>query len=269
MNSVPAAPSRSSTDTLTRVVAGFLVLILVDAAQLLLFYPGRTATLWAWKLQPEVTAMLLGSVYLAGAYFFARLLFGAPWRHVAAGFPAIVLFVWLAAVATILHEDRFIKDGLPFAAWVTLYTVTPIGVPLLYLYNRRRAGPPEGRALPRGLRIALAAAGGALVALGLVCFVAPDVAIDAWPWTLTPLTARIIGAVIVLYGAVWPSVAWEGTWRGARIPLQAHVAGLAFVLLAVARGQDEIDWGNALAVVFVGVAGGMLAISAALAWAGP
>lgn len=269
VNSVPAAPSRTSTATLTRVVAGFLVLILVDAAQLLLFYPGRTATLWAWKLQPEVTAMVLASVYVAGVYFFARLLFGAPWQRVAAGFPPIILFVWLAAVATILHDDRFIKDSLPFAAWVALYTVTPIGVPLLYLYNRHRAGGPEGPAPPRGVRAALGVAGGALVVVGLVFFVAPDVAIDAWPWTLTPLTARIIGAVIAMYGALWVSVAADGTWQGARIPLQAHALGLAFLLLAVARGQDVIDWGNALAVVFVAVAGAMLAVSAALAWAGP
>ena len=269
MNSVPAAPSRLSLNVVNRVVAGFLVLILVDAAQLLWFYPGRTATLWAWKLQPEVTAMVLGSVYIAGAYFFARLLFDAPWQRVEAGVPAIIAFVWLAALATILHDDRFIKDALPFAAWVGLYTVTPIGVPLLYVYNRRRAGGPEGPTLPRNARVALAAAGSALVVVGLVFFVAPDVAIDAWPWTLTPLTARILGAVIVLYGGVWPSVALNGTWRGARIPLQAHALGLTFVLIAVARGQDVIDWGNALAVVLVAVAGVMLAISAALAWAGP
>ena len=44
---------------------------------------------------------------------------------------------------------------------------------------------------------------------------------------------------------------------------------LAFVLLAVARGQDVIDWGNALAVVFVAVAAVMLVVSAALSRAGP
>ena len=123
--------------------------------------------------------------------------------------------------------------------------------------------------MPRGVRLALAGAGGVLAVLGLVFFVAPDVAIDEWPWTLTPLTARIIGAVIVLYGGTWASVAMDGTWRGARIPLQAHALGMAFVLIAVARGQDAVDWGNALAVVFVAVAGVMLAVSAALAWAGP
>ena len=119
------------------------------------------------------------------------------------------------------------------------------------------------------MRVALAAAGGALVVVALLFFVAPDVAIDTWSWTLTPLTARIVGAAIAMYGALWVSVAADGTWRGARIPLQSHAIGLAFVLLAVARGQDAIDWGNALAIVFVAVAGVMLAVSAALSRAGP
>src|SRR5918999_5287706 len=137
VNSVPTAPS---TDLLTRAVAGFLVLILVDAAQLLAFYPDRTETLWAWTIQPPVTAMLLGSIYTAGAYFFARVLFGAPWERVAAGFPPIALFVWMAAIATVIHLDRFHEDSLPIAAWVALYVVTPVGVPLLYLRNRRPIG---------------------------------------------------------------------------------------------------------------------------------
>ena len=269
MNSVPAAPTRAPTDTLTRVVAGFLVLILVDAAQLLLFYPGRTDTLWAWKLEPQLTAMALGSVYLAGAYFFGRVLFGAPWQRVAAGFPAIIVFVWLAALATLLHDDRFVKDSLPFAAWAALYTVTPIGVPLLYVYNWRRAGGPEGPWMPSGLRTALAVAGGALVVVALVIFVAPDLAIDNWPWPLTPLTARIMSAVIALYGGLWLSLAADGTWGGSRIPLQAHALGLAFLLLAVVRGEDVVDWGNALAVVFVAIAGVMFVVSAALTRAGP
>ena len=112
MNSVPAAPSQTGTDTLTRVIAGLICLILLDAAQLLFLYPDRTDTLWAWKLQPEATAMLLGSVYAGGAYFFARIVFGAPWIRVATGFPSVIVFVWMAGIATLLHLDRFIKDGV-------------------------------------------------------------------------------------------------------------------------------------------------------------
>ena len=255
MNSVPTAPSGAPTDVLTRAVAGFLVLILIDAAQLLAFYPDRTDTLWAWTIQPPVTAMVLGSVYTAGAYFFARLLFGAPWERVAAGIPPIIAFVWMAAIATIIHLDRFHEDSLPFAAWVALYVVTPIGVPLLYLRNRRPIG---GRPLPRTTRIALGAVGAAVLAASLVIYVAPDVAIDSWPYALTPLTARITAAVFAVYGGVWLSVALYDSVQAARIPLEAHAIGLVVLVVALARGEE--------AVLIAGAAAVMGLISAVLAW---
>jgi hypothetical protein len=252
VNSVTTAPS---TDLLTRAAAGFLVLILVDAAQLLAFYPERTDTLWAWTIQPPVTAMVLGSVYAAGAYFFARVLFGAPWERVAVGFPPIILFVWMAAIATLLHLDRFHHESLPFAAWVALYVVTPIGVPLLYLRNRRPIlGPP----LPRPTRIALGTAGAAIVAAALAIFAVPDLAIDNWPYPLTPLTARITAAVFVVYGGVWLSVALYNSAPAARIPLQAHAIGLLALLVAFARGEE--------AVLLAAGAAVMAAVSALLAW---
>jgi hypothetical protein len=263
MTSVPAEPSIAPADTLTRWISGFLVLILVDASQLLEFYPDRTATLWAWTIDPPLTAMLLGSAYAAGAYFFARVLFGAAWQRVAAGFPAVILFVWMAAIATVLHLDRFHESSLPFAAWALLYIATPIVVPWLFLRNQR---PVEGPPMPRRLRIALAAAGGAIVIAALVMYEAPNLAIDNWPWLLTPLTARITATVLALYGAVWLSVAAFGTWTAARIPLQSHVLGLAVLLIAIARDEGAVDWGNLLAPVVVTAAAAMLAVSAALAW---
>ena len=73
------------------------------------------------------------------------MLFGAPWRAVAAGFPAVIVFVWMAAIATLLHLDRFHKDSLPFVAWAALYMVTPFLVPWLVLRNHRRCGAPTAR----------------------------------------------------------------------------------------------------------------------------
>lgn len=258
MNSVPTAPPGTPTDVLTRAVAGFLVLILVDAAQLLAFYPDRTETLWAWTIQPPVTAMVLGSVYAAGAYFFARVLFGAPWERVAAGFAPITAFVWMAAIATVIHLDRFHQDSLPFAAWVALYVVTPIGVPLLYLHNRR---PLSGTPLPSAVRLVLGVVGAAIVAASLVLFVVPDVGIDNWPYPLTPLTARITAAVFTVYGGVWLSVALYNSVRAARIPLEAHVVGLAVLVVALARGEEG--------VLIAVVAAAMALVSAALAWKAP
>ena len=247
-----------ATNALTRWVAGFIVLILADAGQLLVFYPDRTQELFAWNIQPEVTAMVLASAYAGGGYFFARILFGAPWEQVEAGFPPVILFVWMAAGATVLHLDRFIHDSLPFAAWIAVYAATTVAVPLLYLYNRRRAPPTEHPKLQRSLRIALAVAGGAVVAVGIVMYITPSTAIDVWPWLLTPLTDRIVAAVLTLFGSVWISVALDGTAVGARIPLESHAIGLAFLLLALARGGEGI--------VPAVVAAAMLAVSVGLRW---
>jgi hypothetical protein len=142
--------------------------------------------------------------------------------------------------------------------------VTPIGVPLLYLRNRRRTPVAPGPTLPRAARLGLGAAGGAIVLAALLFLAAPSVAIDAWPWTLTPLTARITGAVIGLYGSVWLSVALSGSRAGTRIPLESHAIGRAVLLSAVARGEDAVDWGNPLAPALVTVAAIMLAVSAML-----
>jgi hypothetical protein len=259
MDSVPAAPSATGTDLLTRAIAGAICLVLIDAAQLLTFYPGRTDTLWAWDLKPPVTAMVLGSVYAGGAYFWGRIAFGAPWRAVAAGLPAVVVFVWMAGIASLLHLDRFDKGSLPFAAWATLYIVTPFLVPWLVARNHRVHGPPEGPPLPRAVSTGLGIVGGALLAGGLLFLVAPQVAIDNWPWLLTPLTARITGSVLAMYGTVWLAVAVHGTWTGARIPLQAHAIGLAFLLLALARGHELVS-------VIAAVAAAMLVVSAVLSF---
>jgi hypothetical protein len=224
----------SYAPVVTRLIAGLILVFLVDASQLLLLVPDRTDELWAWEIQPEVTAMVLASAYVAGAYFFARVLFGAPWRQVAAGFPAVIVFVWMAAAATFLHLDRFIEDNLAFAAWIALYTITPIAIPLLYLYNQSRAPRREaGPELARGLRLTLGAAGLAVLALGVVMIVSPSTAMDFWPWTLTPLTARIMAAVVALYGTVWLSVAVDGSRLGARIPLEAHALGLTCVIVVL------------------------------------
>jgi len=239
---------------LTRWTAALIVFFLVDAAQLLLLVPDRTAELWAWEILPEITAMVLASAYVAGGYFFVRVAFGAPWRAVAPGFPGVIVFVWFAAAATFLHLDRFIEQNLAFYAWIALYVVTPIAIPLLYLANEREAPPREGPYLPRALRIVLATVGAIVVAAGAVMLVSPSTAIDAWPWTLTPLTARIMAAVVALYGTVWVAVAADGTRLGARIPLQSHALGLAtFLVVMLVEGE--------LAPLLAAVAAAMLLTS--------
>jgi hypothetical protein len=90
----------------------------------------------------------------------------------------------------------------------------------------------------------------------------PSLPVDDWPWTLTPLTARITATVLALYGATWLAVAWNDTREGAVIALQSHAIGLAILLVAFARGEEAVDWGDPIAVVVVAVAAAMMVTSA-------
>jgi hypothetical protein len=55
---------------LTRGIAAFIVPFLVVAFAVLYLWPGDTDRLFAWPIRPTMTAMVLGSAYLGGAYFF-------------------------------------------------------------------------------------------------------------------------------------------------------------------------------------------------------
>ena len=237
---------------LTSWVALAVIFFLADAVQLLLLLPDRTGELFAWAIDPQVTSLVLGAAYVAGGYFFIRVVMADSWHRVAAGFPAVIVFVWGAAGATALHLDRFSHDGLSFAAWAAIYSIAPVGLPLLYLAQRRATRVPLADSpMPARVRILLSCAGGAVVAAALLAFAVPQAAIDVWPWTLTPLTARIVATVMALFGSLWVSVALRGGRTAARIPLEAHCLGLVFLLLAAARGHGDIDWTNPLAAVLV------------------
>ena len=272
--SVPDAGSRGAelvpggqVGRLTRWVALAVIFFLADAVQLLLLLPDRTGELFAWAIAPHVTSFVLAAAYVAGAYFFIRVVTTDSWHRVAAGFPAVIVFVWGAAGATALHLDRFIHDGLSFAAWAAIYAIAPLGLPLLYLARRRAVRVPlADTPMSRRARILLGGAGGAVVLAALLAFALPQVTIEIWPWTLTPLTARIVATVVALFGSLWVSVALSGGRTAARIPLEAHAVGLVFLLIAALRGSGDIEWTNPLAAVLVtGVAGMLLADVVALA----
>lgn len=251
----------------TRWLAAAIIVFLADAAQLLLLVPDRTGELFAWPIDVQVTSFVLGSAYVAGGYCFVRVLLADAWHRVSAGLPAVIVFVWFIATATAQHLDRFTHDGLPFAAWAGIYAIAPFGLPVLYLAQRRAARPPAADArLSTRLRVLMSCAGGAVVVAATLAFAAPQATIDVWPWALTPLTARVVAAVVALLASLWVSVALTGGRTAARIPLEAHAIGLAFLLLAGARGHGEIDWTNPLdAILVVGVAGMALLDIAVLA----
>jgi hypothetical protein len=256
--------------TATRVLALIIVPVLVAAFTVLFGFPGRTQKLWAWTIEPDLAALIMGGAYLAGAWFFTRGLLVGRWHRVALGWLAVIPFTALLGVATFVHWDRFNHDHVSFWAWLVLYTATPVALPILWRRNQRTAGPPPaatGLEVPGPVRLAIAALGGALMVAALLIFIRPSTALDHWPWALTPLTARTLASFASFLAVVWLAFAFTGAWSRLGIPFEATTLGLVIVVLAVLRGRHDLSGGQRT-VVFGVLLGAVVAGSLALlAWA--
>ena len=247
---------------LTRGVAAAIVPFLVVAFVVLYPFPGDTKRLFAWQIRPTLTAMLLGSAYVGGAYFFVRVAAARSWRSVKAGFVPVGVFASLLGIATVLHWGKFNHHHLAFWLWAGLYFSTPFLVFGVYAGNRRADAPagPDDLLLPLPAARLIAAVGGLALGTGAFLFLVPRAAIAIWPWTLTPLTARVLGAVFCL-GLAGLGAPLDRRWQSARIPFQ--VAGLMLVLMLIAgvRAHAQLDPGSVLTwLLAAGFAGATVAL---------
>lgn len=261
-------PARTNGTLLpfTRVLSLVVLPFLVVASLLLYLAPAHTDVHFAWTITPPLTARYLASAYIGGVWFFASVLLARSWDQVRHGFPAVITFAALLGIATILHWDRFHHGHISFVAWATLYVSTPFLVAIaLGLESRRRrprAEPqtsPLDTEIPRGWRIALAAVGFGSLAIGVTLFLVPALGVNFWAWSLTPLTARVLGATLTLPGMVNLWLLFDGRWSAFRILFQAQMISLGFILLAILLSWSELDFTRPAAWFLVpGLAGSLL-----------
>lgn len=255
----------------TRVVGAIIIPFLVAAFVLLYPLADTTDRLFAWTIRPPITAMLLGSAYAGGIVFFVHVVRPNRWHAVRHGFPAVLLFATLLAVATFLHWDRFHFGHLSFIVWVTLYVTTPFLVLAAMIVNRGEdsgAVDRQDAVLPGWVRILLALIGLCSLVVGLVLFVAPQLAISIWAWPLTPLTARVCGAILTLPGMVNLWMLGDARWSAFRQIFQAQLVALALMLLALLLRGGELLWSRPSAALLVwGLVGSFVVYAALYVWA--
>jgi hypothetical protein len=248
-----------------------IFIILVPAAIVLWLRAGSTADEWAWPVMPSLSAIFLGSGYGAGAYFFLRTFLAERWPPSSAGVFGAALFAALMLVATLLHWDRFNHGDAPavaaiaFYGWVSVYIVSPFAVGALWWANRRTdSGVPEpGEPLvPHGARLAARAFAVGAFGAAFVFFLFPGIAIDLWPWQLTPLTSRVIGSFTAQVGAGALLLSADRRWSSWRLIVQTVWVAVALLLIGALRYRDEFDGGNAMTYLYVG---GLAAQALALA----
>ncbi len=247
----------------THWLALFIIPFLIAAAVLLYVWPNNTDKTFAWTIKPSMTSMMLAAAYMGGIYFFARVVAARQWHTIKVGFLPVTTFASLLGIATILHWDRFNHSHISFVTWAALYFTTPFMVIAVWLANRAhdtRQAEPGDILLPVIARLIIGLVGAMTLLVSLLLFLFPQLMIQIWPWALTPLTARVLGAMFALPGMVGLGIAFEPRWSAARIILQSQCFSILMILIAIARANADFHPSNPLTWLFVGGLAGLLVL---------
>lgn len=268
MNSWSRAPHSDEILPATRWVLWPVVGVLVAAFLILWGFPSRTGELWAWDIQARMTPVFMGSVYGAGAWFFASALRGTRWVPMGAGTLAASLFAGLMLVTTMLHWSAFNHGDAPFIAaasfwaWTIIYAASPFVVFALWVRNRRTdpgVQPADVLVAPAArLLAALAAIGSG--GLGVALLMQPSAIIPDWPWPLTELTARVMGCFAVQLGIGMALLARDPRWRAWELLLRTMLVASTLLLIGALRSWNSFSDTGVRTSLIVVLATSVLAI---------
>ncbi len=222
------------------LISGFQLFVLSDF----------TAQYFAWTVKPSLTAATLGAAYLASCVLEFSAARKRIWAHARIAIPAVMIFTSLTLVVTILHLDRFhITDSDLMSrnaawAWLIIYVGIPPLLGGIWLLQARIAGtiPARGKPLHRAFAACLALAVIVLIPIGLGMLIAPQSVIPVWPWVLTPLTARAIGAWAFALGFAMAHALWENDWERVQAATWSIATFGLLELLALARYPGDMKW---------------------------
>ena len=112
--------------------------------------------------------------------------------------------------------------------------------------------------LPKAVRVGIGVIFAVPLLVCVALFAVPEKALGLWPWSLSPLTARVVAAMFSLPGVVGLGIAMDPRWSSAKIILQAQAFSIALILIAAARAWADFSQPGLAAWLFVGGLGSML-----------
>ena len=246
------------------------VLVLLAGVQLFVF-PLDTETRFAWTITSPMTAVFLGASYWSAVGLELSGARARRWTVARVAVPAVFAFTSLTFVVTLVHLDRFHRAAdLPggtravTGAWVAVFAVGPVLMVLAWVLQAWAGrSVPAAAGLPAAVRLTLVSLTVVLVGLVVALLVAPGWADAAWPWPLTPLTARAVGAWCVGLGvAAGHSRLVDDAGSLGPVGVTGVLFG-AFQTVALLRYGSELDWSSPAAAGYVVV---LAAVAAVGAW---
>jgi peptidoglycan/LPS O-acetylase OafA/YrhL len=256
--------ARPLTPALRALLAGFAGLALI-AGFLLFPLAEETDRFFSWTIQPPLTAAFLGAAYWAAFILIGWSARRATWEEVVPTIVPVTVIAVLLLAATLIHLDKFDMDSLFGWFWLAVYCAVPLALAFLIrqqLAVPRQAGGPGATAVPALLRVTLGGQAVVMVGLGIALWASPSSADTIWPWPLTPLTARAVGAFLIGFAAAAAFAALDNRIERLRGAAYAYATlGVLELLAALIFGEHFDDGESAIYVLFaasvllVGLAG--------------
>jgi hypothetical protein len=251
MATAPSSTFQPVTAGMRRILYTASALVLIAGIPLI-FLTEHTDRFFAWTIQSNLTAAFLGAAYCSSfilEFLAARELL---WAHARSTVPAVLVFTILTLVVTLLHIDKFHFNAPELITragtwlWMAIYVLVPIILLVLLARQLLVSGTTPARQLPvpGGIRVLGCVNVALTIGFGLLLLLIPAQVAPLWPWALTALTARAMGAWWVGLGLLALSDLWEND--AARVGA-IRVSMVVFSLLqfvALARYPAEPDWGR-------------------------
>ncbi len=243
------------------------VLSLLAGIQLF-FLSDKTDLYFSWTIQSTLMAATLGAFYFGAMTFGILTSREKAWANVRGPAFGLFAFIVLTLVATLLHLDRFHLGSEMLVTrtsawlWMSVYSVLPVLMLIALVLQARVLGadPRRTSALPAWVRLLLLLHALAGILLGGWLFFAPSSLIPAWPWALTPLTARALAAWLFALGIVGLQAILENDWQRNRIMAAGFCVSASMALLALVRFSSQMNWQSMMGISYLAYLVLMLAI---------
>ena len=234
-------------------------LVFLAGLQLTLFTE-QTATYFAWTIAPPfLTAAFLGGAYWAAVPVELIAARETVWAKARVAVPAIWLFTALTLGATLVHVDRFHFSNPVISAqgaawfWLAIYAGVPVAMLVIGWLQVRAPGgePSRGPPAPLWMRLVVVVQGGGMLAIGAGLFLLPSVIKPLWPWALTDLTARAIGAWLIGIGFAAVHANRENDLTRITPLAGGYTAFAVLELIALARYAGDVNWATPAALIYL------------------
>jgi hypothetical protein len=232
----------------TRALLGALLFLLAT----------RTATYFAWTIEPPLTAAVLGANYWASTVLAVLASREGYWANGRISVSVAYVFAPLVTAATFLHIHAFHTGSSGFTVvitwfWIVAYALYPVLLVVLLVRQLRLPGgdPPRVLPLPPWVKAILAAHAVILIPVGMAMFASPDHAAAAWPWNVPVLSARVLAAWAISFGVLALHAIRENDLDRTKVMLWGYPVLGVLHIIALLRFGDVMQWHEPGAWFFV------------------